>query len=106
MNSVLRISPGWTANVFRDFAILLRLLMIVDDLYFESIPVAPHKTYAILIVNSDAVLSGTAPAKRLQLIARRHLQVVQRHRGIQDSKFLERPALQVRGKPSVLARLP
>jgi hypothetical protein len=81
-------------------------LVIVHDLYLKCVSAPPCETHAILIVNSDAVLSGTVRSKRLQLIPRRHLQVVQRHGGIQNGKFLERPALQIDWKPSALPRLP
>jgi len=61
-----------------------QLLVVVDDLYFKSIPVSPHETYSVLGVHSNAVLSGAVSVQRLQLISWRHSQVVERDRGIQD----------------------
>lgn len=47
-------------------------LVIVHDLYVESVPVPPDKTHTVLIVNPYAVLSGALPAQRLQSVAGRH----------------------------------
>jgi len=63
----------------------------IHDLYFKSIFVPPHETYTVLIVYSDAMLPRTIPAKCLQLISWRYLQVIERDGRIQNSKFLERP---------------
>src|ERR1700691_6100916 len=106
MNSVLRVSPGCNAKTLLAFVIAAPVLSDLRDLHFKHIPPPPYGTHAILIVNPDAVLPGAAPSKSFQLIPRRHLQVVQRYRGIQNGKFLERSSLQVGGKPSALSRLP
>ena len=65
------------------------LLVVIDDLYLKCISVPPYKTHAILIVDSNAVLSSAVSAKCLQLIAWRHLQIVERDRCVQNCEFLE-----------------
>jgi hypothetical protein len=80
--------------------------MVVHDLNFESVSVPPYETHAVLIVDADTVLSGAVPAKRLQLIPRWHVQVLKPDGGIQNSKFLERPSVEVGGEPAAFARLP
>ncbi len=67
------------------------LLVVIDDLNLKSVSVPPYETHAILIVNSNAVLSSAISAKRLELIPRRYLQIVKRDRSVQDREFLERP---------------
>src|SRR5258708_12116046 len=61
--------------------------MVIDNLHVVSISVPPHKTYPKLIVDSDAVLSDALPAKRLQVIPRRHLHV-ERDRWFKIASFL------------------
>ena len=59
-----------------------------------------------MIVDADTVLSGAIPAKGFQLIARRHLQVLQPDGGIQNSEFLERPSAEIGRKTAAFAELP
>src|SRR5258708_6497739 len=106
MNSVFRISPGCTANTFLDLAMITPFLVVVHDFYVESVSVPPYETHTVLIVDADAVLSGAAPAKRLELIARRHLQVLKPDGGIQNSEFLKRSSVEIGGKPAAFARSP
>jgi len=69
--------------------------MIVHDLYRESISVALHEAYAILIIDPDAMLPCPVPSKSLQLIPRRNSQIAQVHSGIQNREPLKRPSLQI-----------
>jgi hypothetical protein len=43
--------------------------MIISDLNFEGIPIAPYKAYAILIIDPYTVLSCAAPFQRLKSIS-------------------------------------
>ncbi len=80
--------------------------MVIHDLYLKSISIPPHETHTILIVYPNAVLPRPVSAKRLQMISRWYFQVIERHRGIQDSEFLEGPSLQISRQVTALARLP
>jgi len=46
--------------------------VIIDNLYVESVPVPPDKTYAVLIANRYGVLSCPIPARRLQSVTGRY----------------------------------
>jgi hypothetical protein len=80
--------------------------MVVYDLYFKSVSVPPYETHAVLIAYPNAVLSGAVPAKCFQMISRRHFQIVERDRGVQNRQLLERSSFQIRGKPSALTPPP
>jgi hypothetical protein len=80
--------------------------VVIDDLYLKRISVPPNETYAISIVDPDAVLSSAVTAKSFQLIAWRHLQIVQRDRRIQNSEFLKGSQLQICWETAASARLP
>jgi hypothetical protein len=43
--------------------------MIINDLNFKCIPVAPNETDAILIINANAVLSLPIPFQSLKVVA-------------------------------------
>ena len=80
--------------------------MVIRDLYVERVPVPPDEAHAILIVDPNAVLPRPIPAKRFQMISRRHLQVIERDGRIQNRQFLERPAPEISRQSAVLARPP
>jgi hypothetical protein len=80
--------------------------MVVKDFHVKRVPVPPHETYAVLIVDPPAVLSGAIPAQRLQLITRRHPQVVERNGGIENRQFLKRSSLKIGRESPGLAGLP
>lgn len=42
--------------------------MVVHNLYVKSISVPPYETHTILVVHSNAVLSGAVSTKGLQLV--------------------------------------
>ena len=65
--------------------------MIIDELYLKSISVVPLKTDSVAIVYANAVLSCSVGAKSFELIAGRHLQVVEGHSRIKDCELLKRP---------------
>src|SRR3981081_4365579 len=94
MNSVLRISPGWTANTFLDLAINTPLLVVIDNIYLESIALPPCEAHA-MAVDSNAILSSSGSAKRFQLIPWGHLQIVERYCRVQNREFLKGPKLQI-----------
>jgi len=80
--------------------------MVIRDFYVKGIPIPPDEAHAILIVNPNAVLPRPIPAKRFQMISRRHLQVIERDGRIQNRQFLERPAPEISRKSPALARPP
>ncbi len=80
--------------------------MVIRNLYVKRISVPPDEAHAILIVNPNAVLSRPIPAKRFQMISRRHLQVIERDGRIQNRQFLECPASRDQPEVAALARPP
>src|SRR6266849_6577290 len=82
------------------------LLVVIDDLRLKSVSVAPYETQAILIVDSNAVLSSAASAKRFQLISWRHSQVVEHDRCVQNREFLKGSQLQIGWETAASAGLP
>jgi hypothetical protein len=80
--------------------------VVIRNLYITSVPFAPNKADAILIVDANAVLPGPIPAQRLQLISRRHFQVIERNGRIQNRQLVESSAPQIRRKSSAFPRLP
>lgn len=58
--------------------------MVIRNFYIKRISIPPHEAHAILIVNPNAVLSRPIPAKRFQMISRRHLQVIERDGRVQN----------------------
>ena len=107
MNSVLRISPGWTAKTFR--VLLIRhptFLVEIHDLYVKSIPIPPQEADTVLIVDANAVLSRAVSAQCLQMITRWHPQIIELDGRIQDGEFLESSSVQISGQVTRLARPP
>ena len=64
--------------------------MIIRDLYFMDPVFAPDKTNAVLIVNSDAVLSLAIPGQRFEAISWRHPQIIQSSGGMNHIQFSPR----------------
>jgi hypothetical protein len=58
MNSVSNIWPGWMEYAKGTCGIVLSL-MVVDDFDFIGIPFLPFKTDTKLVVDPNAVLSGS-----------------------------------------------
>jgi len=63
--------------------------VIVDDLNVVRVAVRPPKADAPLIVDPDAVLSGTIAAELLEPIARGHSQILELDRGVDEAKLPE-----------------
>ena len=69
--------------------------MVINNLYiFWSIR-RPHKAHSKLIVNADAVLTGSISFQGFQAITRRHAEIVQTSRPIKLLKFSSRHRLDV-----------
>jgi hypothetical protein len=71
--------------------------MIVNDLNIGWAIVGPTKANAILLIDSDAVLSFTVAGQSFKSIARWNLQLVQPLRGVQLVQFSCRDAPQLSG---------
>jgi hypothetical protein len=80
--------------------------VIIHNPNLKGITIPPEETHAVLIVDSNAVLPGAVSMQSFELIARRNLQVVERHRCIQDSQFLERSELKIGWNPTALPGMP
>ena len=80
--------------------------MIVDDFHVVGFALPPHEADAILIIDPDAVLVLALAVQQLQPVSRRHPQIIQRHRGMQQEELLECPNSHTGGNPSASPRLP
>ena len=69
--------------------------VVIYDFYIACIAVLPFKTDTPLVVDPDAVLTGTSPLEGFQPVARRHPQRVQIRSGIDHQQFAARDALNV-----------
>lgn len=67
--------------------------MIIHDLYFVSIAIAPDKTNPPLIIDSDGVLALPVATESLQSVSRRRGQISQFDGTIYLSEFSLRNAL-------------
>lgn len=67
--------------------------MIVDYLHVVCVPLLPTKTDSPLVVDANAVLSGTITCQLLKAIAKGHAQVVERSGRIKLDKLAERDAV-------------
>jgi hypothetical protein len=80
--------------------------MVVDDFHIVGIAVPPYEADAILIIDSDAVLTFALAVQSLQPVSRGNIQIIQRHRGMQQEKLLQCTHFQIGGNPSASPRLP
>jgi len=64
-------------------------LMIINDFNVECVAILPGKTYAPLIVDSDAQLAFPVAGKPLQMIGRWNAEKVKRLGGVNLRKFPE-----------------
>ena len=71
MNSS-RCSPGWIGS---DAFIALPLSVVVDDFDFHRTSVGPDETHPPLVVDANAVLTGTVAAQRFETMRWRRSQV-------------------------------
>jgi len=58
------------------------LLVIIDNLNFKSIAVAPYEADAVLIVDSYAVLSETSAFEGLQMVAGKYSKIRKYNRSV------------------------
>jgi hypothetical protein len=72
-----RISPGCTGGSRRAFLGIVPPSVVVHNLYVLRFAVLPHKADPILVIDPDAVLPPPITAKGLEVIARKHAQVVE-----------------------------
>jgi len=63
-------------------------LVVIHDLDVKSIPIPPHETHTVLIVDSNAVLSRAVTPKCLQMMSRWHPQVIELDGCIQGKRRL------------------
>ena len=68
-------------------------LVIVDDLNLVSVTFGPNETEAPLVVDANAVLPLAIATKLLQMVARRHPQVMQGLRVVQHYELAPRGIL-------------
>jgi hypothetical protein len=68
--------------------------MVVNDLNFEGMPIAPNKADAPLIVDADAVLSLPIPFQTFQTVSRQCRERSEIGCGIKDIQFAKRRALE------------
>jgi hypothetical protein len=61
MNSSRKISPGWIANIFFDVTVVALPLVVIDDLNFVRVALAPHKAPPVLDIDPNAVLPLALP---------------------------------------------
>ena len=57
--------------------------MVIDDFHIAGIAVPPHEADAIMIIDSDAVLTLSLAVQSLQPVSGRNIQIIQSHGGMQ-----------------------
>ena len=72
--------------------------MIVDDLDAGALSVSPDKADTPLIVDPNAVLTGSLTSQHFQTIGRRYAQIVQALGGIQHSQLATGNCLNLYGQ--------
>ena len=77
--------------------------VIGDDLDVMGAIGLPDKAHAPLVVDADTVLSPAVALKRLELIARRHAQVVEYIRPVELLELAQRGSFDVDPSPNSLA---
>src|SRR5216684_9228357 len=85
MNSSRRISPGCTGFIF--FAILSSPLVIIHDLDFIGVAVAPYKAKAPLVIDADAVLALAIALQSLQSVPRQQRERAHIRRRVKHVEF-------------------
>jgi hypothetical protein len=59
-------------------------LMVIDYFNFKDVSAVPKKAYSPLVVNPDTVSTLSVTRQFFQLVSRRHPQIVQLFRSVQD----------------------
>jgi hypothetical protein len=80
--------------------------MVVDDFHVVGVAISPLEADAILIIDSDAVLTFALAVQSLQPVSGRYTQIIQRHGGMQQEELFQCPHFQIGGNPSTSPRLP
>jgi hypothetical protein len=70
-------------------------LVVIRDFHFVSVAFLPFKTNPPLIVDANAVLTGTFASKFLQSIARRDTEIVQAFSGVENCQFSPHSLMQI-----------
>jgi hypothetical protein len=73
--------------------------MVIDDLDLAGMPGLPDEANAPLVVDADAVLSGSITLEGFKPIAGGHPQIIEGFRGRELGEFPEGDPLDVGGKP-------
>ena len=68
-------------------------LMVIDDLNLVRVSVAPDKADAPLVVDADAVRSGSSALEGFEPVTRRHPQILQMFRLVEPDQFAQGDAL-------------
>jgi hypothetical protein len=68
--------------------------VVVGDLNVEGVSITPNKADSPLVVDPDAVLTLAVPFQFLQPIPRRHAQVLERHRSMEQQQLSSRHSLE------------
>lgn len=80
--------------------------MVVDNFHIVGVAVPPHEAYAILIIDSDAVLALALAVQSLQPVSGGNIQIIQRYGSMQQEELLQCPHFQIGGNPSASPSLP
>jgi hypothetical protein len=76
----------------------LASLMVIDNFDIVSLSAFKSETYAPLIVDADAPLSGPVSGQRFQAVGRRHAKIVNHHSRVQLDQSFDRSLQNVRRK--------
>jgi hypothetical protein len=68
--------------------------MVVTNLHVVGVAVFPNEAYAPLLVDPDAVLTGTSPSKSLEAVSGRNAQIHERLRRIDLRELPQSDSLQ------------
>ena len=70
--------------------------MIIHNFHVQRILIVPAETHAPLVIDPDAVLAFPVGLQRLQMVPKRHPQIVQTSRLVQQQQFSPRHAPNLR----------
>src|SRR5215210_6489022 len=87
MKSSISTSPGWIGGTL---LISSTSSVVVHDLDALRPSVGPGKADPPLVVDTDAVLASSVASECLQSVARRHTEIVEGHRGVEDRQLPQR----------------
>jgi hypothetical protein len=112
MNSSRKISPGCTAFAGAFLFTLPAIAnssrptsVVVNNLNFVKLPTLPNEANTVLIVNPDAVLSFPAAAQGFKPVSRRHPQIIQIRRIVDELQLPQGNTLDIGGNAPALSSL-